>query len=59
MKLNTNNTKYKELINEMDKEVIQRAIVGFERLDISHIAENFTNESVLKKAFLTLVLSVV
>ncbi len=40
------------LINEMDKEVIQRAIVGFERLDISHIAENFTNESVLKKAFL-------
>ena len=40
------------LINEMDKEIIQRAIVSFERLDISHIPENFTNESVLKKAFL-------
>ena len=40
------------LINEMEKEIIQRAIVSFERLDISHIPENFTNESVLKKAFL-------
>jgi len=40
------------LVNEMDKEVIQRAIVGFERLEISHIPENFTNETVLKKAFL-------
>ena len=40
------------LINEMDKEIIQRAIVSFERLEISHIPENFTNESVLKKAFL-------
>ena len=40
------------LINEMDKEIIQRAIASFERLDISHIPENFTNESVLKKAFL-------
>ena len=40
------------LINEMDKEVINRAIIGYERLEISHIPENFTNESVLKKAFL-------
>ena len=31
------------LINEMDKEIIQRAIVSFERLEISHIPENFTN----------------
>ena len=40
------------LVNETDKEIIQRAIVGYERLDITHIAENFTNESVLRKAFL-------
>ena len=40
------------LINETDKEIVQRAITGFERLDISHIPENFTNEIVLKKAFL-------
>lgn len=40
------------LVNEMDKEVIQRAITGFERLDITHIPENFTHESVLRKAFL-------
>ena len=40
------------LINEMDKDIIQRAIVSYERLDISHIPENFTNESVLRKAFL-------
>ena len=40
------------LINEMDKEIINRAIVGYERLDINHIPENFTNESVLRKAFL-------
>ena len=40
------------LVNEMDKEVIQRAITGYERLDITHIPENFTHESVLRKAFL-------
>tara|TARA_B100001093_G_scaffold105369_2_gene97623 strand:+ start:6447 stop:7844 length:1398 start_codon:yes stop_codon:yes gene_type:complete len=40
------------LVNEMDNEVIQRAITGYERLDITHIAENFTHESVLRKAFL-------
>tara|TARA_A100001015_G_C15007102_1_gene721240 strand:- start:924 stop:2321 length:1398 start_codon:yes stop_codon:yes gene_type:complete len=40
------------LVNEMDSEVIQRAITGYERLDITHIAENFTHESVLRKAFL-------
>ena len=34
------------------KKSFQRAIVGYERLDITHIAENFTNESVLRKAFL-------
>ena len=40
------------LVNETDKDIIQRAIAGFERLDITHIPENFTNESVLRKAFL-------
>ena len=40
------------LVNEMDNEVIQRAITGYERLDITHIPENFTHESVLRKAFL-------
>ena len=40
------------LVNETDKDIIQRAIAGYERLDITHIPENFTNESVLRKAFL-------
>ena len=40
------------LVNEPDKDIIQRAIAGYERLDITHIPENFTNESVLRKAFL-------
>ena len=40
------------LVNEMDKDIIQRAITGYERLDITHIPENFTHESVLRKAFL-------
>ncbi len=40
------------LINETDKEVVQRATAGYDRLDINHIPENFTNEVVLKKAFL-------
>lgn len=40
------------LVNETDKDIIQRAITGYERLDITHIPENFTHESVLRKAFL-------
>ena len=40
------------LVNETDKDIIQRSIAGYERLDITHIPENFTNESVLRKAFL-------
>ncbi|MFL2983095.1 MAG: potassium channel family protein [Candidatus Neomarinimicrobiota bacterium] len=49
---NRDSTSVVILINEMDKEVIQRAMTSYERLDISHIPENFTNESVLRKAFL-------
>ena len=40
------------LVNEMDVDVIQRTIANYDRLDITHIPENFTQESVLKKAFL-------
>lgn len=40
------------LVNETDKDIIQRVITGYERLDITHIPENFTHESVLRKAFL-------
>ncbi len=40
------------LVNETDPDVIQRAITGYERLEITHIPENFTNETTLKKAFL-------
>ena len=49
---NNDSTSVVILVNEMDKEVIQRAITGYERLDITHIPENFTHESVLRKAFL-------
>ena len=49
---NKDSTSVVILVNEMDKEVIQRAIIGYERLDITHIPENFTHESVLRKAFL-------
>ena len=49
---NEDSTSVVILVNETDKEIVQRAIVPYERLDISHIPENFTNESVLKKAFL-------
>ena len=49
---NKDSTSVIILVNEMDKEVIQRAITGYERLDITHIPENFTHESVLRKAFL-------
>ena len=40
------------LVNETDGEIIERAISVFEDLDITHICENFTNETVLRKAFL-------
>jgi len=40
------------LVNETDRDIIQRATTGHERLDIHHIPENFTHESVLRKAFL-------
>ena len=51
---NHNSTSVVILVNEMDTDIMQRAIAGFgfERLNISHIAENFTQEAVLKKAFL-------
>ncbi len=49
---NQDSTSIIILINETDKDIIQRTIVSYERLDITHIPENFTNESVLKKAFL-------
>ena len=52
MESNKDSTSVVILVNESDKEVIQRAITGYERLDITHIPENFTHDSVLRKAFL-------
>tara|TARA_B100000941_G_scaffold116519_1_gene81799 strand:+ start:535 stop:1926 length:1392 start_codon:yes stop_codon:yes gene_type:complete len=49
---NKDSTSVVILVNETEKDIIQRSIAGYERLDITHIAENFTNESVLRKAFL-------
>ena len=49
---NKDSTSVVILVNETDKEIIQRAITGYERLDITHIPENFTHDSVLRKAFL-------
>jgi voltage-gated potassium channel Kch len=40
------------LVNETEKEIVARGTTGFNRLDISHISENFTQEAVLRKAFL-------
>ena len=40
------------LVNETEGEVVKRAISGFDRLDITHLSENFTQEGVLKKAFI-------
>jgi len=40
------------LVNETDPDIIQRGLSDYERLDITHIPENFTNESTLRKAFL-------
>ena len=47
-----NSTSVVILVNETDGELIERAISVFEDLDITHICENFTNETVLRKAFL-------
>jgi len=40
------------LVNETEQEIIKRAISGFQRLDVTHLSENFTQEAVLRKAFL-------
>lgn len=40
------------LINETEQDVIQRHISNFDRLDITHVSENYTQETVLKKAFI-------
>ena len=47
-----NSTSVVILVNETDGEIIERAISVFEDLDITHLCENFTNETVLRKAFL-------
>lgn len=47
-----NSTSVVILVNETDGELIERAISVFEDLDITHLCENFTNETVLRKAFL-------
>lgn len=40
------------LINETEAEIVKRAVSGFERLDVTHLSENFTQEAVLKDAFI-------
>ena len=40
------------LINETDQELISRSISGFDRLEIIHLSENYTKETVLKKVFI-------
>jgi len=40
------------LVNETEPDIIQRTFAAYDRLDITHIPENFTQEAVLKKAFL-------
>ncbi|MBO61967.1 MAG: hypothetical protein CMG33_00420 [Candidatus Marinimicrobia bacterium] len=40
------------LINETESEIIKRAVSGFERLDVTHLSENYTQEMVLKDAFI-------
>ena len=49
---NEDSTDVVILVNVTDRDIIQRAMTGYERLDITHISENFTHESVLRKAFL-------
>ena len=40
------------LINETETEIIKRSTSGLERLDVTHLSENFTQETVLKDAFI-------
>ena len=49
---NEDSTSAVILINETEEEIIKRAISGFDRLDITHLSENFTQEGVLKKAYI-------
>ena len=49
---NEDSTSVVILINETEPEIVKRAISGFDRLDITHLSENFTQEGVLKKAFI-------
>ena len=49
---NEDSTSVVILINETEEEIIKRAISGFDRLDITHLSENFTQEGVLKKAYI-------
>lgn len=49
---NRDSTDVVILVNQTDPDIIQRAITGYERIKITHIPENFTHESVLRKAFL-------
>ena len=49
---NEDSTDVVIFVNETDRDIIQRTMTGYERLDITHISENFTHESVLRKAFL-------
>ena len=49
---NEDSTSAVILINETEEEIIKRAISGFDRLDVTHLSENFTQEGVLKKAYI-------
>ena len=49
---NEDSTSVVILINETEPEIVKRAVSGFDRLDITHLSENFTQEGVLKKAFI-------
>ena len=49
---NEDSTSVVILINETEEEIIKRAVSGFDRLDITHLSENFTQEGVLKKAYI-------
>ena len=49
---NEDSTSVVILINETEEEIIKRAIYVFDRLDITHLSENFTQEGVLKKAYI-------
>ncbi len=49
---NEDSTSVVILINETEEEITKRAICGFDRLDITHLSENFTQEGGLKKAYI-------